>query len=253
MMGDMEALAFFIELGLTQRSYQALRNKMKACNAVCIPSYRKVLQAKSTCIRDGSLMIDGENGVISMAMQDVLDWQLLGMAENERIVKKISVIAKYLVKHNQFHQIWPDLVEFVQKLSTLSANLRKGNIEETMAGKPHVRDFPYKEEYEGVHRKNQIDVAIQLFEAMGIERDDKERQRNNIRKKAKAILNLNPAFPCINMQTTIFAKTDFLDIKALNKELNPIVAEIQRYVPGYDIISKPIHENGRASIMIKVK
>ena len=71
-------------------------------------------------------------------------------------------------------------------------------------------------------------------------------------KKAKAILNLNPAFPCINMQTTIFAKTDFLDIKALNKELNPIVEEIQRYVPGYDIISKPIHENGRASIMIKV-
>ena len=54
------------------------------------------------------------------------------------------------------------------------------------------------------------------------------------------------------MQTTIFAKTDFLDIKALNKELDPIVAEIQRYVPGYHIISKPIHENGRTSIMIKV-
>jgi acetaldehyde dehydrogenase len=71
-------------------------------------------------------------------------------------------------------------------------------------------------------------------------------------KKAKAILNLNPAFPCINMQTTIFAKTDFLDIQALNKELDPIVAEIQRYVPGYHIISKPIHENGRTSIMIKV-
>ena len=41
--------------------------------------------------------------------------------------------------------------------------IREGNIEETMAGKPHVRDFPYKEEYEGVHRQNQIDVAIQLF------------------------------------------------------------------------------------------
>ena len=33
--------------------------------------------------------------------------------------------------------------------------IREGNIEETMAGKPHVRDFPYKEEYEGVHRQNQ--------------------------------------------------------------------------------------------------
>lgn len=71
-------------------------------------------------------------------------------------------------------------------------------------------------------------------------------------KNAKAILNLNPAFPCINMQTTIFAKTDFLDIKALKKELDPIVEEIKSYVPGYDIISEPTHENGRASIMIRV-
>ena len=36
--------------------------------------------------------------------------------------------------------------------------------------------FPYKEEYEGIHRQRQIDVAIQLFEAMGIERDDKEKR-----------------------------------------------------------------------------
>ena len=54
--------------------------------------------------------------------------------------------------------------------------IREGNIEETIAGKPHVRDFPYKEEYEGVHRQNQIDVAVQLFEAMGIERNDKEKR-----------------------------------------------------------------------------
>ena len=54
--------------------------------------------------------------------------------------------------------------------------IREGNIQETMAGKPHVRDFPYKEEYEGIHRQNQIDVAVQLFEIMGIERDDKEKR-----------------------------------------------------------------------------
>lgn len=55
-------------------------------------------------------------------------------------------------------------------------NIRKGNTENTLAGKPHVRDFPYKEEYEGIHRQRQIDVAIQLFEAMGIERHDKEKR-----------------------------------------------------------------------------
>lgn len=54
--------------------------------------------------------------------------------------------------------------------------IRQGNTENTLAGKPHVRDFPYKEEYEGEHRRRQIDVAIQLFEAMGIERDDKEKR-----------------------------------------------------------------------------
>ncbi|MCT2532674.1 nitroreductase family protein [SAR92 clade bacterium H231] len=54
--------------------------------------------------------------------------------------------------------------------------IREDNTKNTLAGKPHVRDFPYKEEYEGGHRQNQIDVAVQLFEAMGIERDDKEKR-----------------------------------------------------------------------------
>ena len=89
-MDDMEALAFFIELDLTQRSFQALRNKMKACNSVCIPSYKKLLQAKLTCLPDESLEIDAEKGVISMAMQDVLDWQLLGLSKNEKIVKDVT-------------------------------------------------------------------------------------------------------------------------------------------------------------------
>ena len=54
--------------------------------------------------------------------------------------------------------------------------IHEGNTKNTLEGKPHVRDFPYKEEYEGEHRKRQIDVAIQLFETMGIARDDKEKR-----------------------------------------------------------------------------
>lgn len=54
--------------------------------------------------------------------------------------------------------------------------IRQGNTENTLAGKPHVRDFPYKEDYQGVNRQRQIDVAIQLFEVMGITRDDKEKR-----------------------------------------------------------------------------
>jgi len=54
--------------------------------------------------------------------------------------------------------------------------IREGNTKNTLAGKPHVRDFPYKEEYEGVNRQRQIDVAIQLFEVMGIGREDKQKR-----------------------------------------------------------------------------
>ena len=54
--------------------------------------------------------------------------------------------------------------------------IREGNTRNTMAGVPVKREFAYIEEYQDVHRRNQIDVAVQLFEMMGIERDDKAKR-----------------------------------------------------------------------------
>jgi nitroreductase len=56
------------------------------------------------------------------------------------------------------------------------ARIRQGNTENMVKGVPPKRDFPMKEAYEGIHRKRQVDIAIQLFDAMGIARDDKERR-----------------------------------------------------------------------------
>ena len=42
--------------------------------------------------------------------------------------------------------------------------IRKGNTERMMAGIKPQRDFPTKEAYEGIHRKRQIEIAVQLFE-----------------------------------------------------------------------------------------
>jgi len=67
----------------------------------------------------------------------------------------------------------------------------------------------------------------------------------------KAILNLNPATPCINMQTTIYAKVDKADITSLNEPIKKMEKEIQRYVPGYEIIIPPIFENGKIIVMVK--
>ena len=51
--------------------------------------------------------------------------------------------------------------------------IREGNVERNMAGVPDSREFRSHGAYEGIHRERQIDVAKQLFGAMGIERHDK--------------------------------------------------------------------------------
>jgi acetaldehyde dehydrogenase len=72
-------------------------------------------------------------------------------------------------------------------------------------------------------------------------------------KKTKAILNLNPAQPCIDMQTTIFAKVANPDIEGLNKKVTEMIEAIKKYVPGYELLVAPIYENGRIVVMIKVQ
>ena len=55
-------------------------------------------------------------------------------------------------------------------------NIRRGNTENMVAGVPPKREFPMRESYEGIHRKRQVEVAVQLFDAMGISREDTERR-----------------------------------------------------------------------------
>jgi nitroreductase len=54
--------------------------------------------------------------------------------------------------------------------------IRRGNTEKMMAGSSVDREIKLNHGYEGQHRERQIEIAIQLFEAMGIARDDKERR-----------------------------------------------------------------------------
>jgi len=71
--------------------------------------------------------------------------------------------------------------------------------------------------------------------------------------RTKAILNLNPAEPCVDMQTTIFAKVKNPDIPKLSEVLLRQVENIRKYVPGYEIILGPILENGRIVVMARVR
>ena len=56
--------------------------------------------------------------------------------------------------------------------------VRKGNTERMLAGHPVTREIDDHGKYEGVHRDRQVEIAIQLFEAMGIERHDKEKRQD---------------------------------------------------------------------------
>lgn len=56
--------------------------------------------------------------------------------------------------------------------------VRKGNSTRMLEGVPPVREISAHAAYEGVHRERQIEIAVQLFEAMGIERDDKPRRQD---------------------------------------------------------------------------
>lgn len=56
--------------------------------------------------------------------------------------------------------------------------IRKGNTELNLSGVAPSREIRSHGAYEGEHRRRQIDIAIQLFQAMGIERDDAERRQD---------------------------------------------------------------------------
>ena len=53
-------------------------------------------------------------------------------------------------------------------------NIRRENTKRNVEGVPPSREIKSPLGYEGKHRERQIEIAIQLFQEMGIERDDKE-------------------------------------------------------------------------------
>ena len=57
-------------------------------------------------------------------------------------------------------------------------NIRKENTKRNLEGVAPSREIRSPSGYEGVHRDRQIEIAIQLFQEMGIERHDAEARQN---------------------------------------------------------------------------
>ncbi|HTL67917.1 MAG TPA: acetaldehyde dehydrogenase (acetylating) [Lacunisphaera sp.] len=71
--------------------------------------------------------------------------------------------------------------------------------------------------------------------------------------RTKAILNLNPAQPCVHMQTTVMARIASPDLARTRAAVAAMVEAIRRYVPGYQLILEPMTENGRLVAMVRVE
>lgn len=71
-------------------------------------------------------------------------------------------------------------------------------------------------------------------------------------ERTKAILNLNPAQPCVHMQTTVMAKVPHPDLPRTRALVADMVARLRHYVPGYQLLLEPIVEGGRLVTMVRV-
>lgn len=68
----------------------------------------------------------------------------------------------------------------------------------------------------------------------------------------KAIININPAVPCINMKTTIYMGIKKYVPNIISENIYSMVQKVKKYTPHYQLAYQPIFENGRVTISVEV-
>ena len=72
--------------------------------------------------------------------------------------------------------------------------------------------------------------------------------------KGKAIIVINPAEPPLVMRDTVHCLTKSApDESAIIKAIIDMVAEVQKYVPGYRLINGPVFDDNRVSVFLEVE
>ncbi len=73
-------------------------------------------------------------------------------------------------------------------------------------------------------------------------------------KKGKAIIVINPAEPPLIMRDTVHCLTEEEpDQPAITKSIFDMIAEVQKYVPGYTLVNGPVFDGKRVSIYLEVE
>lgn len=72
--------------------------------------------------------------------------------------------------------------------------------------------------------------------------------------RGKAIIILNPADPPLIMRDTVFCSLPpDADQDAITASIEGMVAEVQRYVPGYTLVRPPQFDTGRVAVFLEVE
>jgi acetaldehyde dehydrogenase len=70
----------------------------------------------------------------------------------------------------------------------------------------------------------------------------------------KVILNLNPAEPCVDMQTTMFLEFEEINLDEVRKKINEKIEDVRKYIPLYDLIIPPtLKENGVLMLSVRIR
>ncbi len=73
-------------------------------------------------------------------------------------------------------------------------------------------------------------------------------------KTGKAIIIVNPAEPPLLMRDTIHVLTETApDEAAITQSVHAMLAEVQKYVPGYKLVNGPVFDGNRVSIYLEVE
>jgi acetaldehyde/propanal dehydrogenase len=71
--------------------------------------------------------------------------------------------------------------------------------------------------------------------------------------KGKAIIIINPAEPPLIMRDTVHCLTeDEPDQAAITASVQQMIAEVQKYVPGYRLVNGPVFDGKRVSVFLEV-
>ncbi|MBO1015626.1 acetaldehyde dehydrogenase (acetylating) [Achromobacter sp. SD115] len=73
-------------------------------------------------------------------------------------------------------------------------------------------------------------------------------------KRGKAIIILNPAEPPMIMRDTVHCLTESEPDQArITESVHAMIAEVQKYVPGYRLVNGPVFDGNRVSVYLEVE